>query len=69
MIILFGFWMKKILFLVDTSVACAVGPSVTTSSTDFSVQNLVFGNSFEFSAAEIHFRITISHILNPNLTK
>jgi hypothetical protein len=39
--------------LETTSVACAVGPSVTTSSTDFSFQNLVFGNLFEFSAAEI----------------
>ncbi len=36
-----------------TSVACAVGPSVTMSSTDFSFQNLVFWNLFEFSAAEI----------------
>jgi len=36
-----------------TSVACLVGPSVTTSSTDFSFQNLVFWNLFEFSAAEI----------------
>jgi len=34
-------------------VACAVGPSVTTSSTDFSFQNLVFGNLFEISATEI----------------
>jgi ribosomal protein L21E len=40
-------------YTVGTSVACAVGPSVTTSSTDFSFQNLVFGNLFEFSAAEI----------------
>jgi hypothetical protein len=38
---------------IHTSVARAVGPSVTTSSTDFSFQNLVFGNLFEFSAAEI----------------
>jgi hypothetical protein len=38
---------------IHTSVACAVGPSVTTSSTDFSSQNLVFWNLFEFSAAEI----------------
>jgi hypothetical protein len=30
-----------------------LGPSVTTSSTDFSFQNLVFWNLFEFSAAEI----------------
>jgi len=36
-----------------TSVACAVGSSVTTSSTDFSFRNLVSGNLFEFSAAEI----------------
>jgi hypothetical protein len=35
------------------SLACAVGSSVTTSSTDFSVQNLGFWNLFEFSAAEI----------------
>ncbi len=36
-----------------TSVACAVGPSVTMSSTIFSFQNLVFWNLFEFLAAEI----------------
>jgi hypothetical protein len=39
--------------------------SVTTFSTDFSFQDLVFQNLFEFSAAEIN----VSHILNPNLTK
>jgi len=39
--------------LMITSVACAVGPSVTTSSTDFSFQNLVFWNLFESSAVEI----------------
>ncbi len=33
------------------SVAYAIGPSVTTSSTDFSFQNLVFCNLFEFSRA------------------
>jgi hypothetical protein len=33
--------------------AYAVRPIVTTSSTDFSFQNLVFWNLFEFSAAEI----------------
>jgi hypothetical protein len=36
-----------------TSVACAVGPNVTTSSTDFSFPNPVFWNLFEFLAAEI----------------
>jgi len=40
-------------FIIETSVACAVGPSVTASSTDFSFQNLFFWNLFEFSAAEI----------------
>ncbi len=36
-------------FTVYTSVACAVGSSVSsTSSTDFSFQNLVFWNLFEF---------------------
>jgi hypothetical protein len=38
---------------IQTSVACALGPSVTTSSTEFSFQNLVFWNLFEFSVAEI----------------
>ncbi len=40
--------------LNQTSVACAIGPSITSSSTDFPFQNLVLGNSFEFSAAEKH---------------
>ncbi len=40
-------------FIIETNVACAVGPSATASSTDFSFQNLVFWNLFEFSAAEI----------------
>jgi len=35
------------------SVACVVGPSVTTFSTDFSFQNLVFWNLFEFSVVKI----------------
>ncbi len=45
--------MYIILFLIHTSVACAVGPSVTMSSTDFSFQNMTFWNLFEFSAVEI----------------
>ncbi len=44
----------KTLLLNDyTGVACAVGARVTMSSVDFSFQNLVFWNLFEFSAAEI----------------
>ncbi len=39
--------------MINTSVACAIGPSVTMSSTDFSSQNLVFWNLFEFSEIEI----------------
>jgi hypothetical protein len=35
-----------------SSVAYAIGTSVITFSTDFSFQNLVFWNLFEFSAAE-----------------
>jgi hypothetical protein len=53
-------------------VAYAVGPSVsTTASTDYSFQNLVFGNLFEFSAPEITLKNQyLSHIIrNPNLTK
>jgi len=34
-------------------VAYIVDPSVTASSIDFSFQNLVFWNLFEFSAVEI----------------
>jgi hypothetical protein len=37
--------------MIFTFVACAVGPSVTMSSTDFPFQNLVFWSLFEFSAA------------------
>jgi hypothetical protein len=39
---------------IHTSVARAVGPSVTTSSPDFSFQNLVFWNLFELPVAEIN---------------
>ncbi len=44
---------SSLVHINHTSVACAIGPSVTTPSTDFSFQNLVFWNLFEFSAAEI----------------
>ncbi len=39
--------------ITETSVAGAVGPSVTMTSTDFSFQNLVFWNLFEFLVAQI----------------
>ncbi len=35
------------------SVACTVGPSATMSSIDFSFQDQVFWNLFEFSMVEI----------------
>jgi hypothetical protein len=38
---------------MNTSVACVVGPSVIMFSTDFSFQNLVFWNLFEFLVAKI----------------
>jgi hypothetical protein len=44
-------------------------PSSLTKSIDFSFQNLVFWNLFEFSATKITLKINISHILNPNFTK
>jgi hypothetical protein len=44
---------KKKYYLIVISVACAFGPSVTASSIDFSFQNLVLKNLFEFSVAEI----------------
>ncbi len=49
-------------FFILTSVACAVGPSVTTSSTDFSFQNLGFWNLF---SSRNHLKFNISHHLNP----
>jgi hypothetical protein len=52
--------------LNQTSVACAIGPSITSSSTDFPFQNLVLGNSFEFSAAEKH-KICCLHGANMRL--
>jgi hypothetical protein len=57
----------QISLLICTDVACVVGPNVNSSmsSTDFSFQNLVFHNVFEFSTPKIN----IPHILNPNLTK
>ncbi len=44
---------KKLYSIISTIVACAVGPSVITSSTDFSFQNLGFWNLFEFSVKKI----------------
>jgi hypothetical protein len=43
----------KCVFSTTYSVACVIGPSVTMSSTDFSFQNLVFWNLFEFLVAAI----------------
>jgi hypothetical protein len=37
------------LISIDTSVGCVVEPSVNLSTTDFSFQNLIFKNLFEFS--------------------
>jgi hypothetical protein len=54
--------------LFNISVAYVIDPSVTTFATDFSFQNLVFWNLFEFSMTKITLK-SISHILNPNLTK
>ncbi len=43
--------------IMFTSVACAIGPSVTTSSTDFSLPKPgFFWNLFEFSAVEITYK-------------
>ncbi len=41
------------LLYILTSVACAADPSVIMSSTEFSFQNPLFWNLFEFSVAEI----------------
>jgi hypothetical protein len=57
-----------VLFIV-TSVACAVGPSFTMSSTDFSFKNLVFLEFIWIFSGRNHLKTNISHIWNPNLTK
>jgi hypothetical protein len=61
---------SSLVFVKLTSLACVVGPSVTMSLIDFSFQNLVFWNLFEFSMIEnYHLKINISHNLNSNPTK
>jgi hypothetical protein len=60
---------QELFDIVNTSLACAVGPSVTMSSTDFSFQNLVFSEFIWIFSSRNHLEIIISHILNPNLTK
>jgi hypothetical protein len=44
-----------------TSVACAIGPSVNTSSADFPVQNLVFWNLSESKSYQINSIKSCSH--------
>ncbi len=46
-------WSQLFLCFIQTSAACAIGPSITISSTDFSFQNLFFWDLLEFSATEI----------------
>jgi hypothetical protein len=40
-----------IIDIISINVACAIGSSVTMSSSDFSFQNLIFWNLFEFLVA------------------
>jgi len=54
-----GLSMYKVLLFICTSVACAVGPSVTTSSTDFSFQNLVLKKIIWIFSGRNHFKIWI----------
>ncbi len=42
---------------IVTIMVCAIDPSVTTSSTDFSFQSVVFWNLFEFLMVEIIFKL------------
>ncbi len=48
--------------------ACAISPSIITSSTHFSFQNVIFVLFIRIFSYRI-FKINIPHILNPNLTK
>jgi hypothetical protein len=45
-------------------VACAVGPSVTTASTDFSFPNLIFWGIYLNFQSKNHLKINISQIVN-----
>jgi hypothetical protein len=60
---------KKKASFYTMSVARAIGPSVITSSTDFSFQNLVFLEFIWIFSVRNHLKIDISHILNLNHTK
>jgi hypothetical protein len=52
-----------------TNVACAVGPSVTTSSIGFSFSKPGFLDFVWIFSGRNHLKSNISHIPNPNLTK
>jgi len=54
-----GLSMYKVLLFICTSVACAVGPSVTTSWTDFSFQNLVLKKIIWIFSGRNHLKIWI----------
>ncbi len=62
---------RDYLNIIITSVACAVGPSVSYHILNwfFPSKTWFFWNLFEFSAVEITEKSNISHILNPNLTE
>jgi hypothetical protein len=56
--------------IYTTSVACAVGTHVTTSSTDFSFPKPDFLEFIWIFSARNHLKINnVSHILNANFTK
>jgi hypothetical protein len=55
--------------LTTTSVTCAVGPSVITSSTETFLPKPGFQEFIWIFNCRNHLKINISHILNPNLTK
>jgi hypothetical protein len=61
-------WSQLFLCSIQTSADCDVGPSITTSSTDFSFQNLVFWGFTLIFSDRNHLKINICHILNPNLS-
>jgi hypothetical protein len=64
---------KRLYSIISAVAACAIGPSVATSSTDFSFQNLFFGiySNFQWQKSLLNQYVCdkISCILNPNLTK
>jgi hypothetical protein len=55
--------------MITTSAACALAQVLPRPQLIFPSKTWFLLNLFEFFSSRNHFKINISHILNPNLTK